>query len=80
MDQENVLIILFHEILLPGVLFKGAWIGPQFIQLGFGGSDLLLVVLFAFFQLSELFFMPEMGSNKISVINKQYPYGKARRC
>jgi len=76
-NQKDILIIPLHKVLFPGVFFNGFGVGFQLIQLFSGGRNLLLVVFLAGLQLLELLHMPEMGSNKVTVVYKKYPDGKS---
>ena len=80
LDHVEVFIVSFHKILFPGVLFQQCRVGPELIQLVFGDSDLLLVVLLAFLQLLKLGPFPEMTRNEIPGVKEQYPDYKSNRC
>ena len=46
-DQKEVLIVSLHKIFFPGILFQQRRVCLQLLQLLFGRSDLLLVILLA---------------------------------
>ena len=79
-DQEKILIILFHPVFFPGILFQKGGVGSQLFQFLTGGSDLLFVVLLAGFQLSQFLFFPEMAGDKVPGVEKQDPDRESQRC
>ena len=78
-DQKEVLIVSLHKIFFPGILFQQRRVCLQLLQLLFGGSDLLLVILLALLQFQQFSLLPEMTCDKVAVIKKQYPDGKSCR-
>lgn len=78
-DQEEVLVVSLHQIFFPGIFFQQRRVCLQLLQLLFGRSDLLLVILLALLQFQQFSFLPEMTCDKVAVVKEQYPDGKPCR-
>ena len=74
--EEDVFIVLLHQIFFTGIFFQQGWIGPQLIELLAGSHDLLLVVALTLFQFPQLLSFAEVAVNEVSAIEEQDPDGK----
>ena len=72
-DQKEVLIVPLHQVFFTGIFLQEGGLGFQLFEFLFRGSDLLLIILLALFQLHQLPSFPEMAGNKVPGIEEEDP-------
>ena len=75
-QDVKVFVILFHPVLLAGVLLEGGGIAFELFQLFFGVVDLAQEVVAAFLQFVELALVLKVGGKNVLLVKKTDPYRK----